>query len=675
MSTHLHLHFVRFGICYDVDFQEEEISAEREAVVIEGKRYILRGDELAIKEIRNLLPDLGKKEMSVLSIKARLERMQAAEISLKPVSKSDVLAKQVGAEFFEPLKEAMQDSFKWLTTQYDEMISIFVPPPPIIPLSLPEVDILEVLKNPHYAKYPYAIHNGFLYLTDGKTGRFEVNLFKNSDPDTAQRFIELINPLNINQHSTTSLHQAVENLAQQSVDSENKKFSSNFFYKAYSQSYGIPNPLIKKALTVSNLLELSDTLKKVVELCKGPLQPYGLMRDLIAQVLKTQEEELLAQLPPEVLTDPMHTRYYLTTLLAEKGLTYEIAVAHYDRRLNETIEDSEEGSYVIVKLIAQIDAWATLQSKAQAKGEGAIFFPFQEIWRFFIDGDKENKGSYFFENEPFYMLSSLRGFKKILESQQPLGMETYEGYASALTEDPTVMKKWQGLVNMPEFFNTKPAEKLQGFDPSKMKSDSVGITDLVERSLARQKGETRGKEEEEGISPGVYWIANATGFDYQKFWLASRTNSSHKIIFQRIFLGLEQMLRNATTPGQRLIAYIWAARELEITHQMEDANGRASITSLIKWIADDPQLPIYMPEDPNILDLQGPEALIKEVYSGMRRFQTLCGKDPNSIMSLDILLNQAGVRDQAWAAVHQRAQLPDAMIAKLVADDLILNSD
>lgn len=667
----LRLHFVRCGINFDVDFHEEtENLAERnEVVALEGKRYVFVGDEIVIKAIKDLLPELGKKEMSKLDLKTKLQQRGAEEVSLTTVSSVDLLAKQVVSE----LGSVAKDSWKWLTTQYDEL-ALMLHPKPSIPFSLPEVDLFEVLNNPQYAQYHYAIHNNSLYLTDGKVGVFKVNLLENlgdKDQYGAQKFISLIDPQNVAHHSTLPFRQVIENLIQKTVDSQKEKFSVNFFYKGYSQFYGIPETFFKNTFTVSHLLNFSKNVLDIAALCENSFT-NGQDRALIAHVLQVQEEEILAQLPPAVLLDPIQARYFLTVLLAEKGLTYETAVAQFDRELGGLEKNAAEGSYVIAKLIAQIDAWEALQSKAKSKGE-AVSFPFQEIWRFFIDGEKEKYGAYFFENEPFYMLSSLRGLKNILDSQKPLNMETYEEYATALTRDPPVMRRWGGLTD-PEFpnlfFNTKPKMNNQGFDPSSLKQDPLGISDLKERTLACREAEEIVARKDKEVSEGVYWIANATGFSYNTIMLWASMNTSHTIIFQRIFLGLEQLLQKASSPGERLIAYIWAARELEITHQMEDANGRTSITSLIKWIAEDPELPIYLPEDPNILDCQGPEALIRDVHSGMRRFQSLSGNNPDNIVSVDILLDQSGVKGQPWDFVHQRAQLPEKTIAKLVAEDI-----
>lgn len=163
---------------------------------------------------------------------------------------------------------------------------------------------------------------------------------------------------------------------------------------------------------------------------------------------------------------------------------------------------------------------------------------------------------------------------------------------------------------------------------------------------------------------------NSTGFQF--LWgheIYATTITRPGIITSRIFLGLEKILKSAQTPGERLIAYIWAARELEVTHQLEDGNGRTSIATLVKWIFEDPELSPYMPEDPNILDQQGPEQLIRDIHSGMCRFQTLSGKNTEDLISVEDLIDQAGVRGQGWDVIHERASLPDNIVSKLVAED------
>lgn len=102
---------------------------------------------------------------------------------------------------------------------------------------------------------------------------------------------------------------------------------------------------------------------------------------------------------------------------------------------------------------------------------------------------------------------------------------------------------------------------------------------------------------------------------------------------------------------------------------MEDGNGRMSNTCLIKWIADDLELPLYMPENPNILDQQGLEALLRDIYSGMRRFQSFSEDKSKSFPNVETLIDQAKIRGLSWDVIHQGAKLPAQIISRLVSED------
>lgn len=390
-------------------------------------------------------------------------------------------------------------------------------------------------------------------------------------------------------------------------------------------------------------------------------------RTAVAKALKSQEDQVLAQIPNDVLSDPEDLRIHLVKLLNEKGLSYEKAVKQFDWSSGRP-QKVIEGSYVIAKLIAQTDFWMQLRSK-----KGTENFPFQEIWRFSIDGSKEKFGSYIFENEPFYILSSLRGLKEILESQEPLCQNTYETYATALMRNPPILHhkihlEWKDAwlcdkKGLEAFFETKMVNRAQGFNISYSIQDPIGLSDVKGRTDKVNEAKKDTKEDKQ------YWITNATGFYLSDDRLEANTKTSHALIMNRIFLGRDQMLNQSKTPGERLMAYIWAARELELTHQLPDGNGRTSISTLIKWIAEDKELPNYIPENPNILDFQSPEAILRQVYSGMLRFKELSYENTAVMIDVETLVDQAGVRNQNWNIVHGRAELPDEIISKLVAED------
>ena len=393
-------------------------------------------------------------------------------------------------------------------------------------------------------------------------------------------------------------------------------------------------------------------------------------RKVVAEALDQQEISILAKVPKECFNDPEKLRSQFMKLLEERGLSYEEAVAQFDWSKGKPQKSTIEGSYVLAKLIAQVDAWRAIRSK-----RGGEHFPFRDVWRFSIDGSKEKDGAYIFENEPFYILSSLRGLEKILTSQKQLCHQTYESYASALMQNPPILKNsfnlWSAITkdDRKVFFTCKADKGRHSFDAAHWKNDAIGSGDIEKRSSIREQAEECLKLSKGEGEIKDYWLAHATGFKKLGNDLGSCVNTTNTLIFQRIFLGLAQILEKAKTPGERLIGYIWGARELEVTHQLEDGNGRTSIHFLIKCIADDADLPFYIPDDPNILDQQGPEALLRDIHSGMVRFKEFSGRKSKEVINVETLIDQAAVRGQSWDVVHRRAELSIDLISKLVAED------
>jgi len=524
------------------------------------------------------------------------------------------------------------------------------------------INFINALTNPLYSNWNYEVdlkdnYPGKLYLNDNENRHIEVIFERDGLPDyyykdSIHHFLE-----DIKNHPTSPLNRAVIDLANENFEKKGDHLEENL--QVYYKHLGMP----KIHFSNETLLQLINESRNISDVYRLSLciLPSGLDRKIFAETLKNQEDQILEKCPE----DPTKLRAHFENLLAEKNTTYEEVVQLCDWSQGVPAKNMPEDGYVLAKLIAQVDAWEALGYKD---------FPFTELWRFFIDDSKEKFGPYYFENEPFYMLSSLRGFKEILESKEALSQETYEKYAHLLTRNPPVMKDTRGFQwdsnslvkdegNI--FFTAKMVNKGQSFDGRSWKRDDIGLDDLETRTKAYEEAKQRGP-----ITDDDYWTINATGFEYKfGYEIYAVTNTTPSLITSRISHGLQTLLDKAKTPGERLIAYIWAARELELTHQLEDGNGRTSIATLVKRIIDDKDLPPYMPEDPNILDQQGPEQLIRDIHSGMCRFQALSGKNPSEIISVDELIDQAGVRGQKWDIIHERGKLDSSLISKLVEED------
>lgn len=465
-------------------------------------------------------------------------------------------------------------------------------------------------------------------------------------------------------------------------------------YKAYAAAYGIPEEAlpIKKKPFALHTESLQAMVNSVQEYQKSSLSDARLG---VAMALQNQEDVIMAKIPLEVKSDPAALRSYLEEQLVtaglwfadipfdwlgsllkdlwDKNLSYEQAAAQY----KNLEEQPREGTYVLCKLIAQCDVWNALRSK-----KGSENLEFDAVWRCCIDGKSEKNGAYYFEDEPFYILAMLRGLARTLyehalsvREESPLTRNDYENFAAKLLLDPPIHKDARAIKKQLKDleivkFSPKMVDRGQRFDTQPWSQDEIGIQDLVERTQIHLEAHQRIQKGEMNVRD--YWLANATGFEYHSYGslgLVCRTTPT--IITNRIFYGLHQMVNQATSPGERLIAYIWAARELEVCHLFGDGNGRTAICALINWIAADDELPLYIPEDPNILDMQGPEKLIRDIHSGMVRAAELAGKQKSDIITVDELLDQAGVRGESWNVVHKRAELAEETIRDLVDKDLV----
>lgn len=540
------------------------------------------------------------------------------------------------------------------------------------------VNFVTVINNPEYKKMKYETiysdpnnANGKLFYghTEIKVKYIDTEEYKNLDYRSQSTFSDFV-------HSLGYYDSIVKGLDAHKIKLENSyEEIVSEKYKAYALVYGIPadSLLVKKnpfTLATHSLQAIVDSKTKYKQ-STGKDARFGITR-----ALQDQEDIFMYKIPSEVKSDPRTLRNYIEEQLMNKGTSYEKAINQFKNLEDQPIE----GSYVLCKLIAQCDAWEALRSKKGSEG-----LPFDAVWRYCIDENYEKNGAYYFENEPFYILAMLRGLARTLQEKplslqdkRPLTREDYENFAARVLLDPPIHKSDFAIQQKDvkeriesterERFEAKMVDKGQHFETKPWINDEIGKKDLAKRTQSEKEALERMKSANTSFKD--YWLANATGFeffDYGCIW--HKCGTTHSIISNRIFYGLHQMVNAAKTPGERLIAYIWTARELEVCHLMEDGNGRTAIYALINWIAEDEDLPLYLPEDPNILDLQGPEKLMRDIHSGMVRAAELSGKQKSDIASVDTLLDQAGIRGKDWDVVHKRAELPEEIIEFLVDED------
>lgn len=250
------------------------------------------------------------------------------------------------------------------------------------------------------------------------------------------------------------------------------------------------------------------------------------------------------------------------------------------------------------KLAAQVKVWESMQLNKKMRD-----FPFEEIWRFAIDGKFEDTcGPYYFEDEPGYIASYLSGLDFAM-NQNTLSASGYIDLHDCIIAG-TKKKENGKLVPFPMGLRTIPV----GYPVSKLDQDALGIQDLQNRSLGNNNS-----LDIKGLPPPVQFV-------FQDNTVAA-IGSNPNDFLESIFNVYHEKMKKVTTSEERLLASIWIVRELEINHVFEDANGRSSIVELLGFLARDPELPMALFYDPNILDVNGPEKLCYRVLEAMMNFK------------------------------------------------------
>lgn len=176
------------------------------------------------------------------------------------------------------------------------------------------------------------------------------------------------------------------------------------------------------------------------------------IKEFLSQMFVFQEEEILKKIDPSVLQDRDSLIAYLEKL--------------------------EPRSYVIQKLIAQAEVW-----RAMGKNNKLKEFPFTEIWRFVIDGSCEGKGAYYFEDEPGYIVASLKGLLKAFQSSALPSLDHYDNLHNQIidnvwiTADRSCTKVLESFISFERGFAKEDfSYYLTGQD-----CDKIGLADLMER--------------------------------------------------------------------------------------------------------------------------------------------------------------------------------------------------
>lgn len=357
---------------------------------------------------------------------------------------------------------------------------------------------------------------------------------------------------------------------------------------------------------------------KEIEKMTEKLKPM----QLVSRYLLELEEKMV---PQDIRKDPVKAAEYFNSKLAEQP------------------------DFVIWrKLAAEANAWTAMQRNPKLRG-----YPMEEIWRFGIDGKYEDLyGPYYFENEPRFIEGWLKGLTKAVNTNHPISSSDYVAYHDTIIEN---MKKFVGgeLVTFPFGLRTSRTGFGIGFGSEWLDQDPHGLEDL------KRRGEPKGV----GLGPIDSLHRNLPQgqfiFSHDQIQIDHNSVEPPQEWLDKVFTIYNSKIENpAIKPEERLLAALWLVRELEINHVFVDANGRSSIVALLGILANDPDLPMALFHDPNILDVNGPEKLCYRCLEAMINFRNngLNKNEPTGkeTLSLKNLQNLDPIRDADIIALRDR---------------------
>lgn len=339
----------------------------------------------------------------------------------------------------------------------------------------------------------------------------------------------------------------------------------------------------------------------------GQIDYHKGIRYVTSVILNRHEEEILSKISLDIKNNPVEF------LKALKNLKKSSSVS-----VNQ---------YVVDKLIAQAEVWNVMQENPKLKD-----FPFKDIWRFCIDIEFQKYGAYIFENEPGYIIATLKALCFGLQLKKPnhldyieinrkCGESVLEGYGAYY-----LGTKIRHGVDMISF-------GIYGFSTM----DREGLQDLEERNRMPD-------------APWYYEISSDKAF--ARVFLESRSAWKHLREMKFLFGEHGKKISAAKNEGERLIAHIWLSRELSLQHHLQDGNGRTAQILFLSLLANDPELPMMLLDTNPNLDTNGPVAFIKRVLQGMKNFSRTCGRDEDPL-SYEEVDKMTGVSEKRlWSYYH-----------------------
>ncbi len=247
-------------------------------------------------------------------------------------------------------------------------------------------------------------------------------------------------------------------------------------------------------------------------------------------------------------------------------------------------------------------------------------FPIAQLWRFAVDAHAEVRGCCVFEDQPGYVKSFFAGFIHALQTKD--APKTPEWYKKLHSYTLGSVYRSTHSDSSKSLLNTTGDQCLKGgvlrnqsvFYPINANDqDPVGFEDLQTRD-----GSSSYQFSNLSHRPDVFIV------DYEDWVVGEGKVDHYGQVWNRLNLVFNQfnkLLPKASTPAQKLLVFLRTARELEIEHVFTDANTRASHLAFLSMIAGEPELPMCLFPDSNVLDANGPESAVYRYLEGCVNFR------------------------------------------------------
>lgn len=372
----------------------------------------------------------------------------------------------------------------------------------------------------------------------------------------------------------------------------------------------------------------------------------------VTELLSENEQQLLKVIPGAIKNDPDKLLNFLEN---NKKLKYY--------------------PYVIDKLKTQALIW---QKMRQTPGYEA--FPFDGIYRFVIDGDAEKRGSYAFENEPGYILSTFKGLLFALNStidneilyctlHDTATNDVYSTFGNMYQIPPNKEGINDGafficISNTPEKFLGMPSLSLDDLNKRKFMQGYRDVEDEVGFGISKNY-DSSGLEDLRQRTKSDDWFK----FEENEYLtsLAHASKSQQDVVDRahKVFDQYSNLINKAKSPIEKILSYAWLAREVEIHHFFNDGNGRSSLLLITSLIHHDPTIPKVLFHDPNVFDAYGPEKLTALVIDAMENLTQSTPDSFRKTINMDKIRNLraeavAFFKDNpekcSWQHYHDKAQ-------------------